>query len=88
MAVSDSKRKLIDLSGPVFAVLTWQARKEGISLKKYIERLLEEDAARHRSGIPSQVTDPRILGLVGIGKGVLSSLETASDDRLQYILSK
>ena len=83
-----SKRKLIDLSEPVFISLSMQARKEGISLKKYIEKLLEAEAERWRSAIPSDVTDPQILSLVGIAKNGLSTAVMEEDERLQYILSK
>ena len=83
-----SKRKLIDLSEPVFTALSMQARKEGISLKKYIEKLLETEAERRRPTIPADVTDPQILSLVGIAKNGLSSAASEEDERLQYILSK
>lgn len=82
-----SKRKLIDLREPVFAVLSMQARQEGVSLKKYIEKLLEAEAERRRPAIPDDVTDPRILSLVGIAKNGLSAA-AEDDERLQYILSK
>ena len=82
-----TKRKLIDLSEPVFDVLSMQARQEGVSLKKYIEKLLEDEAERRRPAIPADVTDPRILSLVGIAKNGLSTA-AADDERLQYILSK
>ena len=83
-----SKRKLIDLSEPVFTSLSMQARQEGISLKKYIEKLLEAEAERRRPAVPADVNDPRILSLVGIAKNGLSTAATEDDERLQYILSK
>jgi len=83
-----SKRKLIDLSESVFASLSMQARQEGVSLKKYIEKLLEAEVERRRPALPADVTDPRILSLVGIAKYGLSSAVAEDDERLQYILSK
>ncbi len=82
------KRKLIDLSAPVFTALTREAQKQGVSLKKYIENLLESEAERRRPAVPAGVTDPRIISLVGIAKGITLSPEDESDERLNYILSK
>lgn len=62
----DTKRKLIDISEPTIEALSFQAKAEGVSLKKYIERLLDKAAERSRSSIPDSVTDPRIRGLLGI----------------------
>ena len=82
-----SKRKLIDIRMPVFSVLSLQASKAGVSLKKYIENLLEAEAERAWPAVPSEVTDPRILSLIGIAKDVDSSIDP-DDDRMRYILSK
>ena len=38
-------RKLIDIKNPTFRVLSIKAKKKGVSLKRYIEDLLEEDAS-------------------------------------------
>lgn len=81
------KRKLIDLNGPVFDALSVRAREKGVSLKKYIETLLEEDAIRHRPSIPDSVSDTRIVNLVGIARHVVQDADP-NDERLQYILSK
>lgn len=81
------KRKLIDIKAPVFETLSLQARREGVSLKKYIETLLERDAEQHRAEQSAHVKDPRILGLVGIAKRAAAEADP-NDERLQYILSK
>lgn len=82
-----TRRKLIDLRGPVFETLSREARNRGVSLKKYIETVLEEDAAQHRPAAPAGVHDAGILGLVGVAKRIVASSDP-DDDRLQYILSK
>lgn len=81
------KRKLIDIKPNVFDSLTIQARGKGVSLKKYIEDLLDEESQKNASGIPPTVKDPRIIGLLGIGKRAVAALDP-NDDRAQYILSK
>ena len=60
-----------------------------MSFKKYVEQLIEEDAAKNcnLSLIPEEVTDPVLLGLVGIAAGP-SQANEPDDDRLDYILSK
>ena len=83
-----TKRKLIDLELPIFTILSQEARKEGVSLKKYIENLLEAEAERRRPAVPVDVTDPRILSLVGVAKNAIENEAAESDERLQYILSK
>ena len=88
MAAVVSKRKLIDIRMPVFSVLSLQASKDGVSLKKYIENLLEAEAEQRRPAVPAGVTDPRILSLVGVAKNAVENEEAESDERLQYILSK
>jgi hypothetical protein len=82
-----AKRKLIDLKGPVFETLSLQARRQGVSLKKYIEGVLEDDARAHQAEWAGRVTDTRILGLVGIAKHAVAQADP-DDERLQYILSK
>lgn len=81
------KRKLIDIKPNVFDSLTIQARERGVSLKRYIEELLEEESQKRESGIPPTVKDARIIGLLGIGKRAVAALDP-NDDRAQYILSK
>lgn len=87
MRPDTAKRKLIDIKGTVFETLSLQAHREGMSLKKYIETLLEKDAERHRAERPAHITDQRILGLVGIAKRAAAEADP-DDERLQYILSK
>ena len=82
-----SRRKLIDLKGSVFESLTLQARQQGVSLKRYIETVLEENAQQYRSDLSEHASDPRILSLVGIAKRSMKDVDP-SDDRAQYILSK
>jgi hypothetical protein len=83
------QRKLIDLRGPVVRAISIKARAKSMSFKRYVEQLIEEDAARDNSLslIPEEVTDPALLGLVGIAAGQSPAGEPA-DDRLDYILSK
>lgn len=80
-------RKLIDIKAQVFQVLSGKARRQGVSLKRYIEDLLEADARQDEIPAPEGVSDPKILRLIGIAKPQLP-LDGAEDERLQYILSK
>lgn len=82
-----SKRKLIDLRGPVFDSLSREAKYRGVSLKKYIETVLEEEALRLGENAFPGVRDPGILGLVGVARNLVD-ISNPEDDRLQYILSK
>ena len=83
----ETTRKLIDIKAPVFNSLSLKAKRKGVSLKRYIEDLLEEDAYEKHRAAPAGVTDEKILSLIGLAKPSLrpSDLE---DDRLQYILNK
>ena len=49
------KRKLIDIKPAVFDSLMVQAKGEGLSLKKYIEALLERESQKSGHGIPHSV---------------------------------
>ncbi len=80
-------RKLIDIKNPTFRVLSIKAQKKGVSLKRYIEDLLEEDAAPKERQTPEGVTAERILSLIGIAKPSILP-EDVDDERLNYILSK
>ena len=84
---AETTRKLIDIKAPVFNSLALKAKRKGVSLKRYIEDLLEEDAYEEPRAAPAGVTDGKILSLIGLAKPTLrpSDLE---DDRLQYILNK
>lgn len=80
-------RKLIDIKAPVFRVLSGKAQKRGVSLKRYIEDLLEADSREGGAHAPEGVSDPKILSLIGVAKPVRPS-DVVDDDRLTYILSK
>ena len=80
-------RKLIDIKAPVFRVLSGKAQKRGVSLKRYIEDLLEADSREGGTHAPEGVSDPKILSLIGVAKPVRPS-EVVDDGRLTYILSK
>lgn len=80
-------RKLIDIKNPTFRVLSIKAQKKGVSLKRYIEDLLEEDASPKERQTPEGVTSERILSLIGIAKPSILP-EDVDDERLNYILSK
>ena len=84
---AETTRKLIDIKAPVFNCLALKAKRKGVSLKRYIEDLLEEDAYEEHRAVPAGVTDEKILSLIGLAKPTIrpSDLE---DDRLQYILNK
>ena len=36
-------RKLIDIKAPTLLALSFKAKRKGVSLKRYIEEILEED---------------------------------------------
>ena len=80
-------RKLIDIKAPTFRSLSFKAKRKGVSLKRYIEDLLEESAMSGEQPSPDGVTDRRILSLIGIAKPDIS-MESIEDEKLQYILSK
>ena len=84
---AESTRKLIDIKAAVFQNLTIKAKRKGVSLKRYIEDLLEEDAHEDHRAIPEGVTDGKILSLIGMAKPVIHPADL-DDDRLQYILNK
>ena len=84
---TETTRKLIDIKAPVFRSLTLKARRKGVSLKRYIEDLLEEDAQEERRTAPEGVTDEKILSLIGLAKPSIRPADL-EDDRLQYILNK
>ena len=84
---AETTRKLIDIKAPVFRSLTLKARRKGVSLKRYIEDLLEEDAQEERRTAPEGVTDEKILSLIGLAKPSVRPADL-EDDRLQYILNK
>ena len=80
-------RKLIDIKMSVFETLSRKARLKGVSLKRYIENLLEEDSRKGDIPVPEGVTDEKVISLIGIAKPSVP-LDGIEDERLQYILSK
>lgn len=84
---AETTRKLIDIKAPVFRSLTLKARRKGVSLKRYIEDLLEADAQEDRRTAPEGVTDEKVLSLIGLAKPSIRPADL-EDDRLQYILNK
>lgn len=84
---TETTRKLIDIKAPVFQSLTLKARRKGVSLKRYIEDLLEEDAQEEHRPAPEGVTDEKVLSLIGLAKPSIRPADL-EDDRLQYILNK
>ena len=89
MNTAAATRKLIDINGPVMHRLSIKAANAGVSLKKYIENLLEEDSLSEGpyTTVPG-VTSPRVLGLVGIARSIKKGLSHPEDEKLNYILSK
>ena len=83
------QRKLIDLSPGVLRIIDRKARSRSMSCKRYIERLVEEDALNGSPDaiVPDDVNDPVLLGLVGIARRRHVDND-ADDDRLDYIISK
>lgn len=78
-----SHRKLIDIKPAVFAELSSHAQRQGVSLKRYIENLLEE------SCIPRNAAySPSISKIIGSALPKGKDLSAFDDDRLQYLLSK
>lgn len=81
-------RKLIDLSGQVFGILSMDAGRQHVSLKRYIEDLLEERAAELSSKVAALDISPSIMRLVGSALPKEGRLNEIADDRLEYLLSK
>ncbi|MBR4801868.1 MAG: hypothetical protein IK041_03565 [Bacteroidales bacterium] len=87
VASNSVKRKLIDIPEDVFRKLSILAKKEGVSLKKYIENLLVKNV-RTANGVLSEGDyDDDILYLAGIAVDRHPE-ENKNDDRLQYLLNK
>ena len=80
-------RKLIDIKPSVINVLKVKARSKGVSLKRYIEDLLEEDSNKDVLHVPEGVTNAKVIALIGVAKPSVD-VDMIDDGRLQYILSK
>ena len=79
------KRKLIDLKPEVFMGLSVKAKKRGVTLKRYIENLLEADSGVSSNAVPEGITSPAVISLIGLAKSVDVDWE---EERLNYLLSK
>ena len=87
--VLDNKRKLIDISQPVFETLSEEARRQQLSLKRLIESMLESAAAEIEREHPRPLAvNDRIRRLIGSAKPHGRDLSEIQDERLRYILSK
>lgn len=83
-----NKRKLIDIKTPVFDILSNEARRHDISLKRLIEKMLEDAASEiTRQSAPIPVNSS-IRRLIGSAKPKEISLADIKDDRIQYLLSR
>lgn len=87
-SIASNHRKLIDLSGPVFTILSMDAGRQRIPLKRYIENLLEERAAELSSKVAALDISPSIMRFVGSALPKDGRLDEIADDRLEYLLSK
>jgi len=86
MATAVLKRKLIDIQPSVFEKLSVKASRNGVSLKRYIEKVLEDDSADVDAIAPEGVHSARIISLIGIAKAAAST--DWEEERLKYLLSK
>ncbi|MBO4340185.1 MAG: hypothetical protein J5835_01980 [Bacteroidales bacterium] len=75
-------RKLIDIKPAVFDSLSLEAARKGVSLKHFIEDLLEKACPRNEQA-PEGIS--RLIGSALPRNKALSEID---DDRLQYLLSK
>ena len=83
-----NKRKLIDIKLTVFETLEEEARRQQVSLKRLIEKMLESAAAEIDQQYASAAQNPRIRRIIGSAKPQGKRLEEMEDERLQYLLSK
>lgn len=84
--VITTRRKLIDIPSRTFDTLNEAAARKSISLKRYIENLLEQEAGHIRLG--QRDVNPAVLRLLGSARPNKSKLAEIEDERLRYILSK
>ena len=86
MNTPNTRRKLVDIKPDVFNVLADKARRRDVSLKRYIEDLIERDAGSSDVVVPEGVTSQKIISLIGIARsGAHLDWE---EERLKYLLSK
>lgn len=81
-----TKRKLIDIKQSVFDALSYEASKKRISLKRYIEEILEEASITQRGN--HQGHSQAVTKLMGSALPKQGDIAAIDDDRLEYILSK
>lgn len=81
-----TRRKLIDIPSRTFDTLNEEAARKNISLKRYIENLLDQEAGTIRLG--QRAVNPHVLRLLGSARPNHSKLAEIEDERLRYILSK
>ncbi len=81
-----TKRKLIDIKQSVFDALSYEASKKRISLKRYIEEILEEASIAQRGN--RQGHSQAVTKLMGSALPKQGDIAAIDDDRLKYILSK
>lgn len=88
-AILEQKRKLIDIRMPVFETLSMEAQRKNVSLKKFIESLLETKAEEIQQ-TPFSVTPPSemLRKLIGSAGAEPLSPEELEDERLKYLLAK
>ena len=86
--LAQNHRKLIDLSAPVFETLSMDAGRQNVSLKRYIENLLNERAKLLNDTASSLKISPSVFRLVGSALPSKGKVEDIADDRLRYLLSK
>ena len=87
MEAATIKRKLIDIRPSVFEKLSIKAGRKGVSLKRYIENILEQDSEDIETLAPAGVSSGRVLSLIGAAKGTAADVDW-EEERLKYLLSK
>lgn len=87
MKAATIKRKLIDIRPSVFEKLSIKAGRKGVSLKRYIEDMLERDSEDVETLAPAGVSSDRVLSLIGAAKGPAADVDW-EEERLKYLLAK
>ena len=82
MPTVTAHRKLIDIKPFVFESLSLEAARQGTSLKRFIENLLEQACPKR------EVPSVGISRLVGSALPKDKESSSIDDDRFQYLLSK
>lgn len=87
MEAATIKRKLIDIRPSVFEKLSIKAGRKGVSLKRYIENILEQDSEDVETLAPAGVSSNKVISLIGAAKGSAADVNW-EEERLKYLLSK